>query len=361
VIEPFRIAVPQATLDDLHERLTRARLSDDVADDWERGTRPSALRALLETWRDAYDWRAAEARLNELEHGRWSGLHFVRAGTRGRAPLLLLHGWPDSFLRFERVLGLLGEDFDLVVPSIPGYGFSDHPVPGVDPEGIADALAGLMSALGLERFAVQGGDIGSGIAEQLALRHRERVVALHLTDVPSWHLSAGGELSPAEEDYRDRNAAWAQAEGAYAHQHQTKPQTLAYALNDSPVALASWILEKFHAWSDCDDDVIGHFGADALLTNLTLYWVTETAGASVRRYYDTVRAIARRDEAARSARVEVPTALAVFPKEPVRTPREYAERWTDLRRYTELPRGGHFAAWEEPELFADDLRAFLTG
>ena len=367
--EPFRIEVARPVLDDLHGRLARTRLPDAVADDWERGTAPGALRALLDAWRDRYDWRAAEARLNALEHertevdGTW--LHHVRAGTRGAMPLLLLHGWPDSFLRFERVLPLLAGDFDLVVPSLPGFGFSDRPAaPGAGPERIADLLAGLMSELGAERFGVHGGDVGGGIGEQLAVRHRERVIGLHLTDVPLWRAAAAAadpsQLSQAEQDYLARLAAWSQAEGAYAQLQRTKPQTLAYALNDTPAGLAAWFLEKFRAWSDCGDDVIGCFGEDTLLTNLTLYWVTETAGSAARYYYDTFGAIrARPPEAARTP-VEVPTGVASFPKEPVPVPRELAQRWFDVRRWSEMPRGGHFAAWEEPELLAGEVRAFFA-
>jgi pimeloyl-ACP methyl ester carboxylesterase len=190
--------------------------------------------------------------------------------------------WPDA----------VADDWDR--GTAPGFGFSERPsVPGVDPERIADLLAGLMSALGLERFAVHGGDVGSGVGEQLALRHRERVVALHLTDVPYWHLFATDEaqLSDAERAYQAEGMAWSQTEGAYAQLQSTKPQTLAYALNDSPAGLAGWFLEKFRAWSDCDDDVNGCFGVDTLPTNLTLYWVTETAGSAARVYSDTMAAM----------------------------------------------------------------------
>jgi pimeloyl-ACP methyl ester carboxylesterase len=364
VAESFRIDVPEPVLDDLRERLGRTRWPDAVADDWDRGTAPGALRELVEHWRDGFDWPAAQARLNALDHRRARvdgfGLHFVRAGTPGAQPLLLLHGWPDSFLRFEALLPLLSDAFDLVVPSIPGYGFSDRPTgPGVGPDRIADLFAGLMTDLGLERFGVHGGDLGSGIGEQLAHRHGERLVGLHLTDVPWWHLFAvdPATLSEPERDFLERGTRWSREEGAYALLQSTRPQTLAYALNDSPAGLAGWFLEKFRAWSDCGGDVFSRFSPDLLATNLTIYWVTETAGSAARLYYDTMTA----DRGDAKGRVEVPTAVASFPKDLVPAPREFAERWFDVRRWTEMPRGGHFAAWEEPRLLADDLRAFFGG
>jgi pimeloyl-ACP methyl ester carboxylesterase len=360
----FTLEVPQHVLDDLHERLARTRLPDAVADDWERGTAPGALRELVEHWRTGFDWRAAEARINALEHHRTTvdgvGLHHVRAGTPGRPPLLLVHGWPDSFLRFEDLIPLLADDFELVIPSIPGYGLSDRPTePGTNSARIADLFAALMGSLGHDRFAYHGGDLGSGIGEQLALRHPERLTALHLTDVPYWHLFAvdPATLSAAEQDFLRRGQQWSQQEGAYAMVQGTKPQTLAPALNDSPAGLAAWFLEKFRAWSDCGGDVWSRFTPDQLLTNLTLYWVTETAGSAARLYQETMSAIG--GGGTPNGPVTVPTAVAIFPADIVPAPREFAERWFDLRRWTVMPRGGHFAAWEEPELLADDLRAFL--
>jgi pimeloyl-ACP methyl ester carboxylesterase len=362
VVEPFLIDVPQPVLDDLRRRLTDVRWPDAVADDWERGTRPSALRRLVGYWRDEFDWREVERRLNTLDqyrvHVDGVGLHVVRAGRAGATPLLLLHGWPDSFLRFLRLLPLLGDRFDLVVPSIPGFGFSDRPTaPGSDPSRVAGLFAGLMTELGFDRFGVHAGDVGGSIAELIAARFPERVSGLHLTDVPYWHLFAADPttLTDAERDYRQRGLAWSQAEGAYASLQNTKPQTLAYALNDSPTGLAAWFLEKFRAWSDCGDDVFSRFDPDWLATNLTVYWVTQTAGSAARHYYES----AHLDRTGMPDRVEVPTAVAIFPKDLVSAPREFAERGFDLRRWTEMPRGGHFAAWEEPDLLADDLTAFF--
>lgn len=365
--ETFRIDVPQPVLDDLRDRLVRTRWPDAVSADWDRGTELGYLRGLVEYWQDGYDWRRAEARLNQLDHFRTEvegvGLHHVRVPARApdALPLLLLHGWPDSFLRFEKLLLLLGaadDPFELVIPSIPGYGFSDRPTTaGTDPRRIADLMAGLMSELGFDRFGVHGGDIGSGIGEQLAHRHPERLVGLHLTDVPYWHLFAvaADTLSPPEQDYLERGMQWSQREGAYALLQGTKPQTLAYALNDSPAGLAAWFIEKFRSWSDCDGDLSTRFTADELLTNLTVYWVTETAGSAARLYYETMRA----GGGTGTARAEVPTGVAIFPHDIVPAPRAFGERWFDVRRWIEMPRGGHFAALEEPDLLAHDLVEFF--
>jgi pimeloyl-ACP methyl ester carboxylesterase len=227
----------------------------------------------------------------------------------------------------------------------------------MDPSRIAGLFAGLMTELGFDRFGVHAGDIGGSIAELIAARFPDRVRGLHLTDVPFWHLSTTdpSTFSAAEHDYRRQGLAWAQEEGAYAALQRTKPQTLAYALTDSPVGLAAWFLEKFRAWSDCGGDVFSRFDPGWLATNLTVYWVTRTAGSAARHYYEA----AHLDRTGLPERAEVATALAIFPQDTVRAPREFAERWFDVRRWTEMPRGGHFAAWEEPELLADDLIAFF--
>ena len=366
--DTLRIDVPAPVLDDLRDRLARTRWPDSVAADWDRGTELGELRTLVDHWRLGYDWRAAEARLNGLDHFRTevegSGLHYVhaRCGLPGAPTLLLLHGWPDSFLRFEKLLPLLvaGERaFDLVVPSIPGYGLSDRPLdPGTDPRRVGELMAGLMTTLGIGRFGVHGGDIGSGIGLQLALREPDRVIGLHLTDVPFRYVAAlpAGELSGPERDFLDRGRDWVQREGAYGHLQGTKPQTLAYALNDSPAGLAAWFLEKFRSWSDCDGNVYARFTADELLTNLTLYWVTQTAGSAARYYYETQQGSYSTEP---PVRVEVPSGFALFPRDLLSPPRELAERWFDVRRWSEMPRGGHFAALEEPELLAAELHAFF--
>ncbi|QIG46050.1 epoxide hydrolase [Nocardioides anomalus] len=361
-MQPFRIEVAGDVLDDLRDRLRRTRWPDAVVADWTLGTPPDALRTLVEHWAERFDWRATEARLDELDHVRVEvhgvGLHAVRAGRRGAPPLLLAHGWPDSFLRFERLLPLLADDFELVVPSIPGYGFSDRPTTlGSGPDRVADLFAGLMTALGHDRFGYHGGDIGTGIGKRLALRHPDRLLGVHLTDVPWWHLLGArpdelAGLSEAERDFVREGERWYREEGAYAAQQATRPQTLAYALTDSPAGLAGWFLEKFQAWSD--GDVFDVFNLDWLCANLTVYWVTGTAASAARYYFDSSHA------APAEGRVTVPTGFAVFPADLTPEPRALAERSFDLVRWTELPRGGHFAAYEVPELLAGEVRSFFA-
>ena len=276
----FTIDIPQAELDDLRARLRATRWPDAVVDDWSQGTAPSALRRLVEYWADEYDWRAAEARLNAFEQVKIDGVHALRAGTPGATPLLLIHGWPDGFVRFERAIPYLAGRFDLVIPSIPGFGFSDRPDIGLGPAGVARAFADLMTALGIERFGVHGADIGSQIAEQLTLQHPERVIGLHLGDVPLRRLRAltAEQLDDDERAWTVAAQQWDIAEGAYGHQQRTKPQTLAAALNDSPAGLASWMLEKFESWTDDSASLT----LDDLCTNFTIYWVTQTAGSRVK-------------------------------------------------------------------------------
>jgi pimeloyl-ACP methyl ester carboxylesterase len=371
-VVPFRIDVPQAELDELRRRINATRWPEPMAEDWSLGTAPGDFRRLLEHWGGAYDWRAAEARLNAIDQvqvtvpvtappptqGRVDGaatrVHALRAGTPGATPLLLIHGWPDGVIRFEKALPLIAERFEIVVPSIPGYGFSEIPAQAFGPTAVADALAGLMVALGHEQFVVHGADIGSSIAQQLALRHPERVSALHLGEVPLRMLRtlSDADLNDAERGLLAQLDAWDVAEGAYSHLQRTKPQTLAASLNDSPAGLASWMLEKFHGWSDDHGDVFSRFSLDDLATNLTIYWVTQTAGSAARYYANT------RLDSFDNSRVTAPTGGALFPKDITVAPRSTAERWFDVRRWTEMPTGGHFGPWEEPQAWAAELIAF---
>lgn len=357
---PFTIDVPQADLDDLRHRLAHTRHTPRVTTDWQRGVATHPLDELLAHWEGPYDWRAAESRLNRHRQVRVEagglGLHVVRAGRPGATPLLLLHGWPDGVVRFERAIPLLAGRFDLIVPSLPGFGFSDRPAEITGPARVGELLAGLMTALGFEHFAVHGGDIGSTIAEQLTLAHPGRVTALHLGDLPLHRARGLAEADRTDEDRRlfDRLTAWDAQNGgsAYSRLQRSKPQTLAVALDDSPAGLAAWILEKFHGWTDPDGDVFEHFTLDELCTNLTIYWVTRTGGSSAHYYYDNAHS-----ELA-TARVDAPTAFAQFPNDIVPAARSTAERWFEVVRFTEFPRGGHFGPWEEPELWAADLIAF---
>lgn len=359
--EPFTIAVPQADLDDLRDRLTRTRRTPREVHDWSRGTQTDALDALLAHWAgpfltdDATGWRAVERRWNAYDQALVDvdglRLHTVRAGTPGATPLLLLHGWPDGFWRFEPALPLLADRFDLVVPSLPGFGFSDRPSQPTGPAVTGDLLVGLMRRLGFERFGLHGGDIGSTIGEQLALRHPDAVLGLHLGDAP---LHRPRALSPDERTDEDRDwmarlARWDADEAAYSRLQRTKPQTLAVSLDDSPAGLAAWILEKFHGWSERLDA----FSPDDLATTLTVYWVTRTAGSSAHYYYDNAHS-----ELGRGF-VAAPTAFAQFPFDILPAPRASVERWFDVRRFTRFERGGHFGPWEQPEPWAADVRAFF--
>jgi pimeloyl-ACP methyl ester carboxylesterase len=356
-VTPFTIDIPRADLDDLRERLARTRRTPRVEPGWERGTATPALDAVLAHWAGPFDWRAQEARLNRLDQITVDvdglRIHAVRAGTPGATPLLLIHGWPDGFFRFEKAMPLLSERFELVIPSIPGYGFSDRPADPTGPARTGDLLAKLMAALGHERFGVHGGDIGSTIGEQLTLRHPGRVLALHVGDIP-FHRPRALDPAEATDDDREwmaRLLAWEQSEGAYARLQRTKPQTLAVALEDSPAGLAAWLLEKYQAWSD--GDALEVFTLDELCTVLTIYWATRTAGSSVHYYFDNAHSELE------TGRVEVPTAVAQFPHDLLPAPRSSAERWFNVVRFTAFARGGHFGPWEAPDLWAADAIAFF--
>ncbi len=374
--EPFRIDVSQTLISELKHRLELTRWPSQVEGaGWDYGTNLAYLKELVSYWQHEFDWRKHEAKLNTLRQFRAEingfGLHFIHEKGKGPnpSPLLLTHGWPDSFWRFYKVIPMLSDParfggdpedaFDVVVPSLPGYGFSDKPTtPGTNAQAVADLFARLMTdVLGYTTFVAHGGDLGRGVTEQLARRHTDRLVAIHLTDLPFQYLQdlPQSSLSKGEQRYVEEVQAWQAQEGAYAAVQATKPQTLAYGLNDSPAGLAAWQVEKFRSWSDCDGDVERRFSKDELLTNLTLYWVTETIGTSFLPYYE----YRHNQRAGTLARLEVPTGVSIFPKDIAHPPREFAERFFNLQRWSEMPRGGHFAALEEPELLVNELRAFF--
>lgn len=373
-IRPFRVEIPQSDLDDLRERLARTRWTDEVEGaGWDYGTNLGYLKELVDYWQNGFDWREQEEKLNEFSHFRAEidglGVHFVHERGKGPdpMPIILTHGWPDSFYRFHKVIPMLtdpasyggdpADSFDVVVPSVPGFGFSDRPGErGLGSTRTAELFVKLMrDALGYGRFAAHGGDVGSGVTESMAGAHPESLAGIHLTDIPYWHLFtvSPDELSEVEKDYLEKGYQWSTTEGAYAMLQSTKPQTPAYALNDSPAGLAAWIVEKFRAWSDCDGDVEQRYTKDELLTNVTIYWATETIGSSFRMYYEPS------DDWNAEAGRGVPTGVAIFPKDIVPAPREFGERFFDVQRWTEMPRGGHFAAMEEPELLAEDIWEFF--
>jgi pimeloyl-ACP methyl ester carboxylesterase len=358
IIEPFSISVPPETIDDLRTRLRATRLPQGVVDSG--GIPLSEMRPLLEHWLHEYDWAHHEKELNRLDHYRATldGLrvHFIHARcVRAEAPpLLLLHGWPGSFLEMLEVLPLLATSFHVVVPSLPGYGFSDPArEPGLSNARIAEMMAALMARLGYERFAVQGGDWGAGIATWLALKFPARVAGIHLNYIPgSYAPFLEGRMTAEEEAFVRQRDEWIERSFAYGQIQRTRPLTLGYALSDSPAGLAAWIVEKFREWADPDS----HIGLDALLTNVTLYWVTGSIASSMRLYLESSRTPL---QLARGQRVDVPCAVARFPLEMPFPPRSWIERGYDVVRWTEMPRGGHFAAMEAPDLLARDVAEFL--
>jgi pimeloyl-ACP methyl ester carboxylesterase len=376
-IEPFRIDVGDATLADLRDRLTRTRFPDEIhGSGWGYGTELAFLRRLVAHWRDGYDWRAAEARLNGFRQFRARvgdlGIHFIHERGRGPRPfpLVITHGWPGSVAEFTKIIGPLtdpgahggdpADAFDVVCPSMPGYGFSDHPTaPGMDPEGIAALWDELMTGLGYRRYGAQGGDWGAMVSTYLGYRHAAHVAGVHLNMViamPPDPANAAEGLVEAEIVALMEAQRFLLEETGYQRIQGTKPQTLAYALNDSPAGLAAWIVEKFRAWSDCGGDVESRFSLDELLTNVMLYWVPETAGSSCRLYCESMRA---GKFPPTDFRVDVPTGCAIFPREIIRPPRRWVDRLYNVARWTAMPRGGHFAAMEEPALLVDDVRAFF--
>ncbi len=374
-LAPFVVAVPAATLDDLRERLGHTRWPDEVEGaGWDYGANLAYMRELAAYWRTAFDWPAAERAMNAWPHFRalvdGVGIHLIHARGRGPAPmpLLITHGWPSSFVEMLPLVPLLADPgahggdpadaFDVVVPSIPGFGFSDRPGRGMTRSRVAGLWAQLMAGLGYARYAVHGNDIGAVINGWLAADVPDRLVALH-TLMPTFPPPVIGPdvrpLTAAEEAFAALQARWQREEGGYNLIQETRPQTLAYGLHDSPAGLLAWIVEKWRAWTDPAGDLDRHLSRDLVLANVTLYWVTGTANAANRSYYERAR-----DPRRIAARVTVPTGVALTSEAIQRPPRERVERsFADIRRWVELPRGGHFVAAEAPGVLAEELRAFF--
>jgi microsomal epoxide hydrolase len=350
-------------------------------DDWTHGLSVTYMRQLADYWRHAFDWRAQEAAMNRFAHFRTTfdgrDLHFIHERGRGPnpMPIILSHGFPDSFLRFAKIIPMLADParygadeadaFDVVVPSLPGYGFSDKPVKDGMLFHIGDLWYRLMTReLGFGRFAAHGGDWGSFITEVMARDHADSVVGIHLTDVPFYHaFQKPDDPSDDEKKYLAAIDKFGQTQGAYALIQGAQPQALSLGLNDSPVGLAAWIIEKWRRWSDCDGDVESVFSKDELLSNVMIYWATQTIDSSFGPYFDVAHAGAgtwiKQKLKERSGSSDVPAAFAMFPKDLSTPPREWAERFFNVRRWTEMPHGGHFAALEEPDLLANDIREFF--
>jgi pimeloyl-ACP methyl ester carboxylesterase len=375
--EPFTLRVPEEAIADLRDRLARTRLPDQApADPWAYGTDVGYLRQLVEYWRSTFDWRAEEARLNAFPQFKVPlggiDLHFLHVPGKGPAPcpLLLLHGWPGSVFEFLELIprltdpALFGGDpadaFTVVAPSLPGYGLSfksGQPRFGI--EEITDCVAELMhGALGFTSFAVQGGDWGAITASRLGYTHPEKLIGIHLNLLAIRRDQQDvADPTPEEQAYLDERTTWLRDETGYQWIQGTKPQTLAFALTDSPAGLAAWIIEKFRTWSDGGGNVEAAFTRDRLLANVSFYWFTGAIGSSFWPYYS----VRHRPWPIPDGRtIDVPTGYAQFPAEILRPPRSLAERtYTDIRRWTAMPRGGHFAALEQPEALANEVREFF--
>jgi pimeloyl-ACP methyl ester carboxylesterase len=371
--QPFQINVSQAVLDNLKERLAETRWTDEVeGSGWDYGISLEYMKELADYWQHSYDWRTHEAALNTFAQFRANvdgvGIHFIHERGKGPnpTPLLLIHGFPDSFYRYHKVIDRLTDpakyggdpnnSFDVIVPSLPGTGFSDRITKGVDDT--ADLFAKLMTeVLGYERFVSAGGDAGAYITQSLARRYSELLIGIHLTDVgyPDQNTDYS-TLSPAELEMAQWVQKWYMEEGLAVNMIMaTKPQTLAYSFNDSPVGLAAWIVSYASSGLKGKEEFKTRFPADEVLTNVTIYWVTETINSAMRSYYANAHLVGETIEKSAS----VPAAVAHCPYDPP-LPREWAARQVNLVHFTDFPRGGHFMAWEEPELYARDLQDFLS-
>jgi len=376
-IQPFPLPYSETAVQDLRERLARTRWPDTIpGSGWEYGFDLAYLQRICRYWREEFDWKAEIQRLSLLHHMQYTAggesIHFVYERGRGPAPIpiLLLHGWPGSFLEMLKLVprltdpaahgGDAADSFDVIVPSLPGFGFSSRPAQrGMNTARMADRFAALMSELGYERFASHGGDFGASVSSWLGRRHSARVIGIHLNYIPGSYrpgLRPGAVLGREEEQFLADSKQWDDEFGAYDHIQIRTPQTVAYGLNDSPAALAAWILEKFRDWADCDGDLEKRFTWNELLANVTLYWMTDTIHSSCRLYYEGRMAPLHLEP---GERIEVPCGVAHLPKEAPFPPQTWIERGYNVQHWTEIASGGHFAAMEEPEALAADIRAFF--
>ena len=377
-VRPFTIAVEDSVLEDLQQRLADTRWPDEIPNTgWDYGSNLAYLKELVEHWRTKFDWRAQEAKLNAFSHFKSEvdglDIHFIHEKGKGPnpIPLVITHGWPSCFFEMTKIIPLLADpashggdaadSFDVVAPSLPGFGFSDHAQdPGMEVQRVAGMWNKLMTEnLGYPKFAAQGGDIGSGVTARLGYAHADTLYGIHLTSItrPTPYLGPGSRpVTDAEQALIAQRDKWFADEGGYNHIQGTKPQTLAYGLNDSPVGLAAWIVEKYRTWSDCGGDVEKSYTKDELLTIVTIYWVTQTISSSTRMYFENQKNLWAMEK---DQKVPAPAGMAMFPQEISKPPREWGERSYDVRRWTEMHSGGHFAALEEPQLLAEEVRAFF--
>ncbi|MHA3021893.1 epoxide hydrolase family protein [Mycobacterium sp. BMJ-28] len=372
-IHPFRIAVTDAELDDLSRRLAGTRWPEaECVDDWSQGIPLSYTRELAEYWAHGYDWRAREGALNRFAQFTTEvdglDIHFIhqRSPHDGALPLIITHGWPGSVVEFQKVIepltdptkfgGSAADAFHVVCPSLPGYGFSGKPATtGWGVQRIAQAWETVMGRLGYHRYGAQGGDWGAAVTTQIG-RNVGGCIGIH-TNMPICRPTADSLKNPTEDDARALAASkhYQRWDAGYSKQQSTRPQTLGYGLVDSPVAQLAWIVEKFWAWTDCDGHPENVLTRDELLDNVMLYWITGSGASSARLYWESYAVFGADDQ-----RVELPTGVAAFPKEILRAPRSWCEAAYNVTQWTAMPRGGHFAAFEQPELFVADVRKFFS-
>jgi pimeloyl-ACP methyl ester carboxylesterase len=372
MIKPFSVNVPQQVLDDLKLRLAHTRWPDEITDSgWEYGASLPYMKQLTEYWQNTFDWRKVEREINAYPNFMADidghQIHFLHIKGKGKksVPIIITHGWPGSFLEMMKLIPFLTEDpelsFDLVIPSIPGFGFSGKVTePGCNSAFVAGLFHQLMAELGYNRYGAQGGDIGSGISTWLSLKYPANVIGLHLNYIAGSYkpyIEPSELLSDEVVAFQKTGAEWSAKEGAYAYMHATKPITAAYGLNDSPVGLCAWIVEKFNGWSDNKGNIENTFTKEELLANVTLYWVTQSIHSSMRIYNENSKkpmAFSKTDF------VKVPVGFAKFPKELPTPPRSYIEKGFNIQHWTVMPAGGHFAAAEQPGLLAKDMRDFFS-
>ena len=370
MISEFRCHIPQAAIDDLKFRILQTRWTDEIIDSgWNYGANLSYMKELAGYWVNKFDWRKVESEINQYPNHITEidgiKIHFLHIKGKGKVsiPLIITHGWPGSFLEMTKLIPLLTThpefSFDIIIPSVIGFGFSQKmKVEGCNLWFIADLWAKLITELGYQKVLAQGGDFGAGISTALALRHPDKLLGLHLNYIHSSYfpfLSKTESLTEEETAFQKSADNWYIAEGAYAHQHRTKPITLSYSLNDSPVGLCAWIVEKYYGWSDCNGKLDSVFTKDELLANISLYWFTETIHSSIRLYNETIRKPLHFLD---NDFINIPVGIAKFHKEEPFPPRKFIERGYNIQHWTDIPEGGHFAAMEKPILLANDIIKF---
>jgi pimeloyl-ACP methyl ester carboxylesterase len=372
-IRPFRIDVPDEDLVDLRERLARTRWPEaETVDDWSQGIPLAYVQDLCSYWATKYDWRATEARLNAFPQFRTElnglDIHFlhVRSPEPDALPLVITHGWPGSVVEFHKVIGPLtdpvahggdaSDAFHVVCPSLPGYGFSDRPSqPGWTTPRIATAWATLMARLGYDRYGAQGGDWGASVTTSIGQQDTDHAVGIHLNMVIAFPDPSMGDMTEREQAALESLTHYQKQDSGYSTQQSTRPQTLGYGLVDSPAGQAAWIVEKFWAWTDCDGHPENVLTRDEILDNVMLYWLPGTGASSGRLYWESFN-----DFTTKLGPVTLPVGAMIMPKEIIRPSRRWAEaRFSDIRQWNELDKGGHFAAFEQPEAYVDEVRSFF--